>query len=124
LAFASSVPPGAVKSLYGPLHAFGGQNRPTVRCAGHSHASLFKYNGSISDEHGIGKLKRESLTKMKDPVTLELMRGLKRMLDPQAVDSGRKKKWLAPRARQLGLSFQNARLKRNRPGDPSVFSEE
>jgi hypothetical protein len=49
---------------------------------GNNHASLLKYNGSISAEHGIGKLKRESLTKMKDPVALELMPGLKRMLDP------------------------------------------
>jgi FAD/FMN-containing dehydrogenase len=46
---------------------------------------VLKYNGSISAEHGIGKLKRESLTKMKDPVALELMRGLKRMLDPNGI---------------------------------------
>jgi FAD/FMN-containing dehydrogenase len=46
---------------------------------------VLKYNGSISAEHGIGKLKRESLTKVKDPVALELMRGLKRMLDPNGI---------------------------------------
>jgi len=46
---------------------------------------VLKYHGSISAEHGIGRLKRESLTKVKDPVALELMRGLKRMLDPNGI---------------------------------------
>jgi D-lactate dehydrogenase (cytochrome) len=46
---------------------------------------VLKYNGSISAEHGIGRLKRESLPKVKDPVALELMRGLKRMLDPNGI---------------------------------------
>ena len=46
---------------------------------------VLRYNGSISAEHGIGKLKRDSLTKVKDPVALELMRGLKRMLDPNGI---------------------------------------
>ncbi|HEY5215792.1 MAG TPA: FAD-binding oxidoreductase [Pseudolabrys sp.] len=46
---------------------------------------VLKYHGSISAEHGIGKLKRDSLVKVKDPVALELMRGLKRMLDPNGI---------------------------------------
>jgi FAD/FMN-containing dehydrogenase len=46
---------------------------------------VLKYQGSISAEHGIGKLKRESLVKVKDPVALDLMRGLKRMLDPNGI---------------------------------------
>jgi FAD/FMN-containing dehydrogenase len=46
---------------------------------------VLKYQGSISAEHGIGKLKRDSLVKVKDPVALELMRGLKRMLDPNGI---------------------------------------
>jgi D-lactate dehydrogenase (cytochrome) len=46
---------------------------------------VLKYQGSISAEHGIGKLKREELAKVKDPVALELMRGLKRMLDPNGI---------------------------------------
>jgi FAD/FMN-containing dehydrogenase len=46
---------------------------------------VLKYNGSISAEHGIGKLKRDSLAKVKDSVALELMRGLKRMLDPNGI---------------------------------------
>jgi FAD/FMN-containing dehydrogenase len=46
---------------------------------------VLKYGGSISAEHGIGKLKRDSLAKVKDPIALELMRGLKRMLDPNGI---------------------------------------
>ena len=46
---------------------------------------VLKYNGSISAEHGIGKLKRDTLAKVKNPVALELMRGLKRMLDPNDI---------------------------------------
>jgi len=46
---------------------------------------VLKYHGSISAEHGIGRLKRDSLPKVKDPVALELMRGLKRMLDPNGI---------------------------------------
>jgi FAD/FMN-containing dehydrogenase len=44
-----------------------------------------KYGGSISAEHGIGVLKRDLLPKVKDPVAFELMRALKRMLDPRGI---------------------------------------
>jgi D-lactate dehydrogenase (cytochrome) len=46
---------------------------------------VLKHGGSISAEHGIGKLKRDTLPKVKDPVAMELMRGLKRMLDPNGI---------------------------------------
>jgi D-lactate dehydrogenase (cytochrome) len=46
---------------------------------------VLKYHGSISAEHGIGLLKRDSLPKVKDKVELELMRGLKRLLDPNGI---------------------------------------
>lgn len=46
---------------------------------------VLKYQGSFSAEHGIGKLKRDSLAKVKDPVALDLMRGMKRMLDPNGI---------------------------------------
>jgi FAD/FMN-containing dehydrogenase len=46
---------------------------------------VLKYHGSISAEHGIGLLKRDSLPKVKDKVALELMRGLMRMLDPNGI---------------------------------------
>jgi len=46
---------------------------------------VLKHEGSISAEHGIGMLKRASLPKVKDPVAMELMRGLKQMLDPNGI---------------------------------------
>jgi FAD/FMN-containing dehydrogenase len=41
--------------------------------------------GSISAEHGLGQLKREEIVRHKDPIELELMRTLKRALDPQGL---------------------------------------
>ncbi len=41
--------------------------------------------GSISAEHGLGQLKREEIRRHKDPLELELMRSLKRALDPQGL---------------------------------------
>jgi FAD/FMN-containing dehydrogenase len=49
------------------------------------HNIVLKYGGSISAEHGVGVLKRELLPSVKDPVALDLMRSLKRMLDPQNI---------------------------------------
>jgi len=39
--------------------------------------------GSFSAEHGIGQLRREELARRKTPIELELMRALKRALDPR-----------------------------------------
>ena len=44
-----------------------------------------KYGGSISAEHGIGVMKRDLLPSVKDPVALDLMRTLKRTLDPNGI---------------------------------------
>jgi D-lactate dehydrogenase (cytochrome) len=44
-----------------------------------------KYGGSISAEHGIGVIKRDLLPKVKDPVAYDLMRTLKRTLDPKGI---------------------------------------
>ena len=41
-----------------------------------------RYQGSISAEHGVGSLKRDKLPDYKSPVALELMRAIKRALDP------------------------------------------
>jgi D-lactate dehydrogenase (cytochrome) len=41
--------------------------------------------GSISAEHGIGVLKRDELPDVKDKVAIELMRGIKAMLDPAGI---------------------------------------
>jgi FAD/FMN-containing dehydrogenase len=39
--------------------------------------------GSISAEHGLGQMKREAIRRHKDALEIELMRALKRALDPQ-----------------------------------------
>jgi FAD/FMN-containing dehydrogenase len=49
------------------------------------HDIVAAHHGSISAEHGIGRLKRGLLPKVKDPVALDLMRSLKAMLDPQNI---------------------------------------
>src|SRR5579883_2060616 len=48
-------------------------------------AVVRKYGGSISAEHGIGVMKRDLLPSVKDPVALDLMRGIKRLLDPNNI---------------------------------------
>jgi FAD/FMN-containing dehydrogenase len=46
---------------------------------------VLKYGGSISAEHGIGIMKRDLLPTIKDPVAMELMRAIKRTLDPNGI---------------------------------------
>ncbi|BCB20712.1 FAD-binding oxidoreductase [Bosea sp. ANAM02] len=49
------------------------------------HAIVAELHGSISAEHGIGRLKRDLLPGVKDPVELDLMRTLKKTLDPKGI---------------------------------------
>jgi len=56
---------------------------PSVRRA--IHDLVAQLRGSISAEHGIGRLKRAELARYADPVELELMRTLKRALDPNGI---------------------------------------
>jgi D-lactate dehydrogenase (cytochrome) len=49
------------------------------------HGIVTKLGGSISAEHGIGVLKRDLLPGVKDPVGLEIMRAIKRTLDPKGI---------------------------------------
>jgi FAD/FMN-containing dehydrogenase len=49
------------------------------------HQVVAKFGGSISAEHGIGVMKRKLLPQVKDAVALELMRTLKRTLDPNNI---------------------------------------
>ncbi len=42
-------------------------------------------DGTISAEHGIGRVKRDLLQKVKSPVELDLMRRLKKALDPKGI---------------------------------------
>ncbi len=49
------------------------------------YASVDQFGGSISAEHGIGQLKRDILADYKSPVEIELMRAVKRALDPHGI---------------------------------------
>jgi len=49
------------------------------------HDIVQRYRGSFSAEHGIGALKREDLVRYKSPVEIEVMRALKRTLDPKNI---------------------------------------
>ena len=49
------------------------------------HDSVCEHGGSISAEHGIGQLKRDELTRYKSPLELELMKTIKRALDPAGI---------------------------------------
>ena len=48
-------------------------------------AVVKKFGGSISAEHGVGVMKRDILHLYKDPVALDLMRALKKTLDPNGI---------------------------------------
>ncbi|MBN8495784.1 FAD-binding oxidoreductase [Accumulibacter sp.] len=49
------------------------------------HDLVDELGGSISAEHGIGQLKRDELLRYKSPVEIEMMRAIKRVLDPQGL---------------------------------------
>jgi FAD/FMN-containing dehydrogenase len=46
---------------------------------------VLKYGGSVSAEHGVGIVKRDYLPRIKDPVAYDLMKTLKRTLDPKGI---------------------------------------
>ena len=43
------------------------------------------WGGSISAEHGIGRLKRDDLARLADPAMLAAMRAIKQALDPKGL---------------------------------------
>ena len=49
------------------------------------HEIVRRYRGSISAEHGIGRLKREALARHRSHVDLDVMRAIKRALDPRGI---------------------------------------
>jgi FAD/FMN-containing dehydrogenase len=49
------------------------------------HAIVAEFRGSISAEHGIGRLKRDELAHVKSPVALALMHRLKQAFDPAGI---------------------------------------
>jgi FAD/FMN-containing dehydrogenase len=49
------------------------------------HGVVRELHGSISAEHGVGRLKRDEITHYKPPIEIELMRRVKRALDPDNI---------------------------------------
>jgi len=49
------------------------------------HDSVARFGGSISAEHGLGQLKREEILRYKSPLEIDLMRTIKRALDPHGI---------------------------------------
>jgi len=49
------------------------------------HDSVARFGGSISAEHGLGQLKREEILRYKSAPEMELMRSVKRALDPLGI---------------------------------------
>ncbi|OGA01702.1 MAG: hydroxyacid dehydrogenase [Betaproteobacteria bacterium RIFCSPLOWO2_02_FULL_62_17] len=49
------------------------------------HDSVARFNGSISAEHGLGQYKRDEITRYKSALEMEMMRSVKRALDPLGI---------------------------------------
>jgi len=45
----------------------------------------FSFGGTVTGEHGIGKIRTQELIDQKDPAELELMRGIKKVFDPKGI---------------------------------------
>ena len=58
------------------------ENEPAINTLVYDAVSLFK--GSISAEHGIGSLKRDKLAYYKPATAINMMREIKKALDPQS----------------------------------------
>jgi FAD/FMN-containing dehydrogenase len=62
--------------------AFVGQTAPVNRIV---HDLVHRLGGSISAEHGLGRLKREEVLRYKSDVEMDMMRAVKKALDPKAL---------------------------------------
>jgi FAD/FMN-containing dehydrogenase len=56
----------------------------TARATAIVYDLVAEFGGSFSAEHGIGQMKRDAMARYKAPIELELMRRIKRALDPHA----------------------------------------
>ena len=54
-------------------------------CLSEVFALVLKLDGTLSGEHGIGMVKRDFVPLEIDPITLELMQGIKRQFDPYGI---------------------------------------
>ena len=57
--------------------------RPTVKTV--IHDLVHKYGGSVSAEHGIGRLKTNDLLKYSDPIKLKFNNSIKKAMDPNGI---------------------------------------
>jgi FAD/FMN-containing dehydrogenase len=73
LHFNVSQPPGMTKAKY--LERWNEMNAVVFDV-------VIKFGGSISAEHGIGRLKKHHMPEIKSPVELQMMRDLKNLFDP------------------------------------------
>jgi FAD/FMN-containing dehydrogenase len=71
-----SQPPGMARDAFLALW-------DEMACAVHD--VVVSFGGSISAEHGIGRLKRDELVRVKSPVEIDLMRRIKGALDPKGI---------------------------------------
>lgn len=55
------------------------------RMAGIVHSIVREMGGSISAEHGVGRMKRDEIAATKDPVEIEMMQTLKHAFDPAGI---------------------------------------
>jgi FAD/FMN-containing dehydrogenase len=60
------------------------------------HDAVVAHGGSISAEHGIGQMKREELARLSSPARMEVLRAVKRALDPKGLMNPGKLVTLAP----------------------------
>ncbi|KUM03809.1 FAD-binding oxidoreductase [Chromobacterium subtsugae] len=58
-------------------------DEPAVNAIVYDH--VYRLDGTLAAEHGVGQLKKDWLVRYKDPLALELMRGIKRALDPDGL---------------------------------------
>jgi len=49
------------------------------------HDVVAELGGSISAEHGVGRARLSELERYKEPIELEMMRAMKRALDPHGI---------------------------------------
>lgn len=67
-----------------------------ARVSARVHDLVVEWRGSISAEHGIGRSKRAELERLGDPVSLAMMRSVKKALDPLGILNPGKLVALAP----------------------------
>ena len=71
------APPGADKASW--------ELSDGKRISAEVHDLVTRWGGSISAEHGIGQMKTGLLQAVKDPVALDMMRSIKKALDPSGI---------------------------------------